>query len=110
MDTKSGKIERPIGIIEAHINATLMSHNLPQGWWQRTGMMVTYFLNRFPCESGSIDGDWASPIEILSNGRYSRRQVEKELKYAGPPGMLALVHDIRVKGPLGAGGEYLSEW
>ena len=97
-DTKSGKIERPIGIIEAHINATLMSQNLPQGWWQRAGMMVAYFLNRFPCESGSIDGDWASPIEILSNGRYSRRQVEKELKYAGPPGMLALVHDIRVKG------------
>ena len=97
-DTKSGKIERPIGIIEAHINATLMSQNLPKGWWQRAGMMVTYFLNRFPCENGSIDGDWASPIEILSNGRYSRRQVEKELKYAGPPGMLALVHDVRIKG------------
>lgn len=97
-ETKSGAIEKSVGIVEEHINATMFSQNLPQEWWERIAIMAIWHLNRFPTSCAAIDGDVASPIELLSNGRYSRRQVHKELKASGPPGMLALVYDNNVKG------------
>ena len=64
-ETKSGAIEKSVGIIEAHVNATMFAQNLPQEWWERIMTMTTWHLNRFPTSCSAIDGDVASPIELL---------------------------------------------
>ena len=46
------------------------------------------FLNRFPVSpdlvSVPIDGDIARPLEILTKGFYSRKQIDRELSYFVP--------------------------
>ena len=45
-----------------------------------------------------MDGDQPLPIELITRGRYSRRQIYRELSYYVMPGTPALVHQPQIKG------------
>ena len=97
-----GYSENSNKIAEQTIMSFLMESNLPEDHWEACMRAAEFVLNRFPNLSTdvneSIDGDRASPIEIGTQGRYSRRQVHRELSYFLPPGTIALVHSPKVKG------------
>lgn len=97
-----GGSERTIGIYEETVRALLLEQNLPPTWWQLCGDSAEFLLNRFPLQAKSQgrnpEGDYSRPLEELSRGRYSRRQIDRELSYYISPGTLALVHDNGVKG------------
>ena len=61
-------------------------------------------LNRFPVSSDlvsvPIDGDRARPLELLTKGFYSRRQIEKELPYFVPLGTPCLVQTTEKRSSL----------
>ena len=84
-----------MGIIEVVIQPMLMDGNLPPQWWEFAADMAEFLLNRFPVSSDlvsvPIDGDRARPLEILTKGFYSRRQIDRELSYFVPLGTPCLV-------------------
>lgn len=94
--------ERHVGIAECVIKSLLMERNLPPNWWSRAAADAEFLLNRFPPISTDaaipIDGDRYRPIELFTDGFYSRRQCDRELNYYVPVGTPCLVHDTRVKG------------
>ena len=94
--------ERSIGIKEPKVKAALMQRNLPPQFWVKASKEVNYLLARFPVQSQAvsvpIDGDRARPLEIATRGRYSRRQIDRELYYFVGVGTPCLVHDAHVKG------------
>ena len=61
-----------------------------------------FLLNRFPAISLQStmpsDGDQCRPLEVVTGGAYSRRQIDRELSYFVAPGTPVLVHDPKVKG------------
>ncbi len=79
-----------------------MEHNLPEDHWKVSAANAIFLLNRFPNLSGDstapIDGDQTLPMEMLTRGRYSRRQLYRELSYFVQVGTPALVHVPSVKG------------
>ena len=87
--------ERTMGILEIVIKSMLMDSNLPPQWWEYAADMAEFLLNRFPVSSDlvsvPIDGDRARPLEILTKGFYSRRQIDRELSYFVPLGTPCLV-------------------
>ena len=100
----SGTAERACGIMEVVTKSILMQQNLPPQWWVRAAKQAEWLLNRFPTVSATApellppDGDQARPLEIISGGCYSRRQIDRELSYYIPLGTPALVHDVKAKG------------
>ena len=46
----------------------------------------------------SLDGDKTRPLEIVTVGQYSRRQIDGELSYYVPGGTPCLVHDTEALG------------
>ena len=72
------------------IKSMLMDANLPPQWWEFATDMAEFLLNRFPVSSDlvsvPIDGDRARPLEILTSGFYTRRQIDRELSYFVPLG------------------------
>ena len=79
-----------MGILEVVIKSMLMDGNLPPQWWEFAADMAEFLLNRFPVSSDlvsvPIDGNRARPLEILTKGFYSRRQIDRELSYFVPLG------------------------
>ena len=79
-----------------------MAHKLPPSWWQAASADVEFLYNRFPTVSEDIaipiDGDRALPLEMLSRGYASRRQLYRELSYYVPVGTPCLVHDDSIAG------------
>ena len=79
-----------------------MAGNLPPSYWQSAVADAEYLLNRFPVSSDDvaipIDGDRVRPLEALTRGYYSRRQIDRELSYYVPTGTPCMVHDTSVIG------------
>lgn len=99
---ENGAAEVACKTVEHCIRALLMQANLNPNWWQLAAADAEFLLNRFPAVSHDIaapmDGDYQRPIEALSRGFYSRRQIDRELSYYIPVGSPALVHDPKIKG------------
>ena len=99
---EAGHAEKTNCILEEAIKAILMEQNLPPDHWEVAGRDAEFLLNRFPNlateVSAPIDGDQALPLEIISRGKYSRRQIYRELSYFTQVGTPALVHNPKVKG------------
>lgn len=83
--------ERSCGIAEVVVKSMLMQANLPPSWWECAANMAEWVLDRFPTTSQSMsvpmDGDHARPLELYTQGAYSRRQIDRELSYC-----VGLVH------------------
>ena len=99
---EAGMAENANKVAEHTIKSMLFEGNLPQDHWEACARGAEFILNRFP-NMGSevndpIDGDRASPLEIATHGKYSRRQIHRELAYFLTPGKLAFVHEPKVKG------------
>jgi hypothetical protein len=99
---EASRAERTVGIAEVTQKALLLQRALHHSWWQVCGDAAEFLLNRFPStrtdKTMPIDGDQARPIEILTGGKHSRRQCDRELSYFVAPGTPALVHDTKAKG------------
>ena len=61
----------------------LMEGNLPVDHWEACARMAEFYLNRYPNAAtevtAPVDGDRALPLELATQGRYSRRQILREL-------------------------------
>ena len=97
-----GRAEGANKVAEHTIKAMLIEDNLPPDHWEACARSAEFTICRFPNLASdvneSVDGDRASPIEIGTSGRHSRRQVHRELAYYLPTGRLALVHEPKAKG------------
>jgi site-specific DNA-cytosine methylase len=91
-----GSAERTNGIVEVIIKAILLEENLPCDHWEAAARGAQFLLNRFPNtatdNTAPIDGDRERPLEKLTRGAYSRRQIDRELSYYVQVGRVALVH------------------
>ena len=80
----------------------MFEQNLPENHWEACARSALFLLNRFPNLASDvtdpIDGDRASPLEKGTSGKYSRRQIMRELAYFQQAGTLALVHEPKAKG------------
>ena len=89
-------------IAEVTQKALLLQRALHHSWWQVCGDAAEFLLNRFPStrtdKTMPMDGDQARPIEILTGGKHSRRQCDREISYYIAPGTPALVHDTKAIG------------
>ena len=94
--------ERSVGIMEVTVKAMLLERDLPHSWWRYCAESAVFLLNRFPILSQlstmPADGDQARPLEVVTAGAYSRRQIDRELSYFAAVGTPVLVHDPKVKG------------
>jgi hypothetical protein len=94
--------ERSVGIMEVTVKAMLLERDLPHSWWRHCAESAVFLLNRFPILSQlstmPADGDQARPLELVTAGAYSRRQIDRELSYFVAVGTPVLVHDPKVKG------------
>ena len=99
---EAGHAESTNSIIEEITKAILMQQNLPEDHWEVAALSAEWLLNRFPNlatdATAPIDGDQPLPLEQITRGRYSRRQIYRELSYYVMPGTPALVHLPEVKG------------
>lgn len=99
---QAGREERAVGIVENTMKSLLMQNNLSPDWWWRACQDAVYLLNRFPAlaadHANPLDGDRARPLELFTDGQYSRRQIDRELSYYVPVGTPCLVHDTSVLG------------
>lgn len=99
---EAGHAERNNCIMEEAIKAILMEQNLPPDHWEAAASNAEWLLNRFPNIATDVtaptNGDQARPLELLTRGRYSRRQIDRELSYFVQIGTPALVHTPQVKG------------
>jgi len=99
---ENGYAEAAVKTVESVVKSILMSANLSPGYWQSAAADAEFLLNRFPVSSDSvaipIDGDRVRPLEALTRGYYSRRQLDRELSYYVPTGTPCLVHDPKIGG------------
>ena len=99
---ENGYAEAAVKTVELSIKAGLYSAGLPPSYWQYCCADTLFLLNRLPALSDDAvapgDGDRALPLEILSRGYYSRRQLYRELAYFVPTGTPALIADAKVPG------------
>jgi hypothetical protein len=77
--------EKSCGIVEVVIKSLLYEANLPPSWWEYAAKSAEFLLDRFPVTSTSVsvpmDGDRLRPLEAYTRGRYSRRQIDREISY-----------------------------
>jgi hypothetical protein len=94
--------ERSVGIMEVTVKAMMLERDLPFSWWRHCAEAAVFLLCRFPILSQlstmPADGDQFRPLEVVTGGAYSRRQIDRELSYFMTPGSPVLVHDPAVKG------------
>ena len=99
---EAGRAEVSNKIAEHTIKAIMFEQNLPENHWEACARSALFLLNRFPNLASDvtdpIDGDRASPLEKGTSGKYSRRQIMRELAYFQQAGTLALVHEPKAKG------------
>ena len=96
-----GIAESTNDIMEKHTKAFLMERNLPPNHWEICSDAAEFCLLRFPTVAADVtapvDGDQERPLEKLTRGFKSRRQIDRELSNFEPPGQVALVH-FKTKG------------
>ena len=89
-------------ITEACIQSMQYERNLPPSWWERLSGDAQFLSNRYPIRNldgnNPLDGDRASPIEILFKEWYSRHQVYRELDSYIGVGVPALCRCPKTKG------------
>lgn len=99
---ENGYAEKAVQTVEITIKQILIAGNLPPAFWQDACADAEFLLNRFPALSDHSampsDGDRVRPLEALTRGGYSRRQIDRELSYYIPVGTPCLVHDSSVLG------------
>ena len=99
---EAGHAEATNSIMEETTKAILMQQNLPEDHWEVCAESAEWLLNRFANlatdATAPIDGDQASPLELVTGGRYSRRQIYRELSYYVMPGTPCLVHMPKIRG------------
>lgn len=99
---EAGHAESSNSIVEETTKAILMQQNLPEDHWEIAARSAEWLLNRFPNLAtdvrAPVNGDQALPLELITQGRYSRRQIYRELSYYVMPGTPALVHMPHVRG------------
>ena len=99
---QAGGAERACGMIECITKSLLMQNNLGPDWWTRVANDAAFLVNRFPPVSSdssvSLDGDRFRPLELFTDGKYSRSQIDREISYYVPIGTPCLVHDTKAKG------------
>ena len=82
---EGGHAEKSNSMVEAVTKAILMEQNLPEDHWEVAARAAEWLLNRFPNlatdATAPINGDQALPLELITRGRYSRRQIYRELSY-----------------------------
>jgi site-specific DNA-cytosine methylase len=97
-----GYAEKNNHSVEIAIKAILMEENTPKNHWEAAMRSAEFLLRRLPTVAKSRaspkDGDCARPMELLSKGKISRRQIDKELTYFTQAGKLCMVHVPTVKG------------
>ena len=97
-----GHAEKTNSTAEVMIKSIMFEENLPKDHWQAAARGAEFLLNRFANiatdTNAPVDGDYERPLEKATRGRYSRRQIDKELAYYVQPGRVALVHQEKVKG------------
>ena len=98
----AAQAERAVGIKETKLKAALIQQNLPPVYWVKESREINWLLSRFPVQSMDVsvplDGDRARPLELITRGRYSRRQIDKEIYGFVSIGTPCLVHDATVLG------------
>jgi site-specific DNA-cytosine methylase len=99
---EAGHAEKNNSVVEEATKAILMEQNLPPDHWEAAANNAEWLLNRFPniatTTTAPINGDQARPLELITRGRYSRRQIDRELSYFVQIGTPALVHTPKVRG------------
>ena len=99
---ENGYAESAVQTVEIVIKQILMANNLPPSYWQAAAADAEWLLNRFPVASDDVaipmDGDRSRPLEMITRGYYSRRQIDRELGYYCAVGTPCLVHNAKVKG------------
>jgi hypothetical protein len=97
-----GFAEKNNHTMEVTILAILIQENLPKSHWEAASRSALFLRRRLPTvaksRAASKDGDCVRPMEALSHGKHSRRQIDKELTYFCQAGKLAMVHCPKVKG------------
>ena len=86
--------------IEMTAKSMLIQTSMQPMWWGEAVHMAALIRNCYPTTSQivSSDGDASRPLEILSKGRRSRRQLDNVLHHAVAFGSLAMVSNGTVKG------------
>ena len=86
--------------IELTAKSMLVQTSMQPEWWGEAVHLAALIRNCYPRASAivSSDGDTERPLEILSKGRRSRRQLDNILHHAVAFGQLALVTNGAIKG------------
>jgi hypothetical protein len=90
--------ENAIKELERATKSLLFSKNLPAQEWKACADQANWLNARLPYNQRSGDGDDALPLELLTNGQVSRRQIKQELSFFVPVGTPCLVWNPSVKG------------
>ena len=96
------RAEKSNQLVEGGIRSILFDRNLGPTWWQKAATDVQELAALFPPISSSgtvsVDGDRASPIELLLHGYVSRNEVFRRLDSYVQVGTPALCHLKDVEG------------
>ena len=92
--------ERHVQVHEMGTKAILLQNNLPAEDWPYAEHNAMWLRNRYPLARNikSRDGDAIRPLEQISNGRYSRRMCNHDLKHFVAFGTPCLISTPDVKG------------
>ena len=90
--------ENAVKELERATKSLLFSKNLPAQEWKACADQANWLNARLPHNQRSGDGDDALPLELLTNGQISRRQIKQQLSYFVPVGTPCLVWNPAVKG------------
>ena len=103
-----------MGIVEATAKAFMWQKGLPPGDHVDSFKAAEWLLSRFPPVSSlacdPIDGDTARPLEMMTNGWYSRSMFNSELCRFVLPGTLVLVHQGKALAMGSDIGRTKSDW
>ena len=90
--------ENAIKELERATKSLLFSKNLPPQEWLACADQANWLNARLAYNQRSRDGDDPLPLELLTNGQISRRQIQQQLSAFVPVGTPCLVWNPAVKG------------
>ena len=98
-DRKESLKERAVQEVERGTKAIMAGQNLPIEWWQDAADQFVQLASLFPLgrDIVSADGDAKRPKEVITDGRYSRAQCDRDLHYFVQVGTPAMVTDQNQK-------------
>jgi hypothetical protein len=98
---EAAKLESEGADLKSRVNELKADNAILHGqWWGQASKDAAFLLNRFPTSAKLVspDGDAIRPLECLTGGVVSRRQIDKELDAYVTLGTLCLVHNEGTKG------------